>query len=106
MEDLYPRTWLPSCHECSGSADHCSPLSPMLAVVACPALCTGSLPAGSLYSTFAACYLKMAGDDMELGPSFQRHVDKAYMGQYKALTQPQAADASVVPKLHLDQPVI
>ena len=78
----------------------------MLAVVACPALYTGSLPAGSLYSTFAACYLKMAGDDMELGPSFQRHVDKAYMGQQKSLTRPHAADASLVPNLHLEQPVI
>ena len=71
-----------------------------------PALFTGLLPAGSLYSTFAACYLKMAGDDMELGASFQKQVDKAYMGQQKAATPPGAADVSVIPEPHLNHPDI
>ena len=38
----------------------------------------------------------MAGDDIELGPSFQKDVDKAYMGQQKAVTLPRAAEAAVV----------
>lgn len=48
----------------------------------------------------------MAGDDMELGPSFQKHVDKAYMGQQKAATSQRAADAGAIPKLHLNEPEI
>ena len=75
----------------------------MLAVLPCPALFTGLLPAGSLYSAFATVYMKMAGDDMELGPSFQKHIEKAFMGQQKAAAPP---DASVIPKLHLNHPDI
>ena len=105
-EDLQPRMRLPSCHWCSGSTDHWSPLLSVLAVVASPSAIHWLAPAGSLYSTFAACYLKMAGDDMELGASFQKQVDKAYMGQQKAATPPGAADVSVIPEPHLNHPDI
>ena len=71
-----------------------------------PSAITGLLPAGNLYSAFATVYLAMAGDDMELGPSFQKHLEHTYMGQQKAAAPSQAADASVIPKLHLNHPDI
>ena len=68
----------------------------------CPAL-----PAGSLYSTFATCYMKLAGDDLELGPSFQQHLDKSYEAHHMKplFKQPTAAEVSA-PKLHLNHPDI
>ena len=98
---------LPSCCHCwelQVTVLHCQWL---LAVVASPASFTGLLPAGSLYSTFATCYMKLAGDDMDLGPSFQQHLDKAHQEQHHAaLKQPTAAEVSAMPKLHLNHPDI
>ena len=77
-------------------------------MLACSAPSSCLLAAGSLYSTFATCYMKLAGDDMELGPSFGEHLDKAYNEQHKAASskQPMAVEVSVMPKLHLNHPDI
>ena len=51
--------------------------------------------------------MKLAGDDLDLGPDFQQHLDKAHQAQHKAalFKQPTAAEVSA-PKLHLNHPDI
>ena len=91
-----------------GVAGDCRPLPLVAGKAGLYRPFTGLLPAGSLYSTFATCYMKLAGDDLDLGPSFQQHMDKAYQEQHHAalFKQPTAAEVSAMPKLHLNHPDI